>query len=282
MSNDELLQRKKHILYIVTIVLNQERQVINMSNKSERLNMAKEHTKLMTDKYFDQISSSVQNTEIYDNKVPLPSNLTIRSLNDCEPIRVVPYDTVSALFKYGSGTTTVLNFASFRHPGGGYISGAVAQEEALCTESFLYNVLVKFQNSFYAENNSFRCNSMYKNRALYSPKILFQKEQQQFSCDVLTCAAPNRSGTNVSAEENTRVLDSRIKFVLDIALAHDPDVLILGAFGCGVFGQDPAQVASVFKKYLTATDLSYHFKKVIFAIPDSRNSTFSVFKSIFD
>jgi len=253
-----------------------------MSNRSERSNTAKEHTKLMTNKYSDQISFSVQNTEIYDSKVSLPSNLAIRPLDECEPIQVVPCDTVSAIFKYGSDTTTVLNFASFRHPGGGYISGAMAQEEALCTESFLYNVLIEFQESFYAENNSFRCNSMYKNRALYSPSVLFQKEQQQFSCNVLTCAAPNVSGADVNAEENTCVLDSRIKFVLDIALVHDPDVLILGAFGCGVFGQDPAQVASIFKKYLTAADLPYHFKKVIFAIPDSRNSNFSVFKNIFD
>lgn len=253
-----------------------------MSNRSTRSDIAKEHTKLMTDKYFDQISFSVQNTEIYDDKVSAPSSSTIRPLDECEPIQVIPCDTVSAIFKYGSGTTTVLNFASFRHPGGGYIKGAMAQEEALCTESFLYNVLVEFQDSFYAKNNSFRCNSMYKNRALYSPSILFQKEQQQFSCDVLTCAAPNRSGTDVSTEENASVLDSRIKFVLDIALAHDPDVLILGAFGCGVFGQDPAQVASVFKKYLAAADLPYHFKKVIFAIPDSRNLNFSVFENIFN
>ncbi len=253
-----------------------------MNNRSEKSNTAKEHTKLMADKYSDQISFSMQNTEIYDNKVLLPSNITIRSLDECEPIQVVPCDTVSALFKYGSGVTTILNFASFRHPGGGYLRGAMAQEEALCTESFLYNVLIEFQDSFYTENNSFPCNSMYKNRALYSPSVLFQREQQQFHCDVLTCAAPNRSGTDISAEENARVLDSRIKFVLDIALAHDPDVLILGAFGCGVFGQNPAQVASVFKKYLTAADLPYHFKKVIFAIPDSRNSNFSIFKNIFN
>lgn len=252
-----------------------------MGKKSERLNTAKEHTKLMVEKYSDQITFSVQNTEVYDGEVQLPPNSTICPLDECNPIQVVPCDTVSAIFKYGKDTTTILNFASFHHPGGGYLNGAMAQEEALCIESFLYNVLAEFKDSFYAENNSFRCNSLYKDRALYSPAVLFQKGRMQFHCDVLTCAAPNVSASRVSAEENTRVLDSRIKFVLDIALGHNPEVLILGAFGCGVFGQDPTEVASLFKKYLTAADLPYHFKNVIFAIPDSRNSNFSVFKSVF-
>ena len=95
------------------------------------------------------------------------------------------------------------------------------------------------------------------NRGLYSPNIIFYKDGNCVSCDVITCAAPNKSTAqkyqNVSDEENTRVLRSRIKFVLDIAKDNYVDTLILGAYGCGVFGQDAKEVASIFKEYLNTT-----------------------------
>ena len=118
---------------------------------------------------------------------------------------------------------------------------------------------------------------MYKNRALYSPNVTFinPKDDSEVICDVITCAAPNYSAGfkygNVSKEENSKYLDSRIKFVLDIAADQKIDTLILGAFGCGVFKQNPQEVAEIFIKYLKTTHKC--FKKVIFAIPADVNST---------
>lgn len=101
--------------------------------------------------------------------------------------------------------------------------------------------------------------------------------------DVITCAAPNKSAAqkyqNVSDEENTRVLRLRIKFVLDIAKNNQVNTLILGAYGCGVFGQDPKEVASIFKEYLENSHKC--FKKVIFAIPEGRDGNLEFFKSVF-
>ena len=85
---------------------------------------------------------------------------------------------------------------------------------------------------------------------------------------------------NVSDEENTKVLRSRIKFVLDMATVNEVDTLILGAYGCGVFGQDPNEVANIFKEYLTTTHKGC-FSKVVFAIPNGRDKNLQAFEKVF-
>lgn len=110
------------------------------------------------------------------------------------------------------------------------------------------------------------------------------KDGDRVLCDVITCAAPNRSAAqkyqNVSDEENREVLRSRIKFVLDIAKENEVDLLILGAYGCGVFGQDAREVAKIFKEYLGTTHKC--FEKVVFAIPEGRDKNLEAFESIFN
>ena len=82
----------------------------------------------------------------------------------------------------------------------------------------------------------------------------------------------------VQSQENFTTLESRIKFVIDIAEEQQVETLILGAFGCGVFGQDPKEVAQLFKKYLAKTS---YIHNVIFAIPNKGNPNYSIFKCIF-
>ena len=85
---------------------------------------------------------------------------------------------------------------------------------------------------------------------------------------------------NVDATSNSLALLQRCKLVLDIADENRVDYLILGAFGCGVFGQDPTEVASTFKRLL---DYSKHyFTKVIFAVPKGlHKENYEAFKSVF-
>ena len=177
----------------------------------------------------------------------------------------------------------MLNFASYKNPGGMFINGSKAQEECLCHASYLYNVLSQFTDKFYKWNNENKNRALYFNRALYSPGILFFDGVEDFYCDVITCAAPNKSAAQqygkVSVQENTDVLKSRIKFVLDIAADNQVDTLILGAFGCGVFGQDAEEVAGIFKEYLSN---SYGcFNKVVFAVPDDYTNNLSAFRKVF-
>ena len=110
-------------------------------------------------------------------------------------------------------------------------------------------------------------------------------EKDWYDVNVITCAAPNKSTAqkyqNVSDEENTEVLRSRIKFVLDIAKDNDVDTLILGAYGCGVFGQEAKEVAGIFKEYLCTTHARC-FEKVVFAIPSGRIGNLEAFKAVWE
>ena len=72
--------------------------------------------------------------------------------------------------------------------------------------------------------------ALYLNRGLFSPGVWFFRENNHVECSVITCAAPNKSAAqkyqNVSDEENTKVLRSRIKFVLDMAKDNNVNTLI--------------------------------------------------------
>ena len=241
-------------------------------NKKGRAELAGIHTKEMEKQFPDEIKTAIQNSVIYsvDSEfTPIEAAAPEQNMT----AMIVAEDSVEAIMNYSQGKTAILNFASYKEPGGGFMAGSRAQEESLCHESFLYNVLCKFQY-YYDWNNENKNLGLYLNRAIYTPNVRFEREEKVEYCDVITCAAPNYSvgkkyGT-VSSETNAKWLDSRIKFVLDIAAEQEVDTLILGAFGCGVFGQDATEVISIFKKYLSTTHKC--FDKVIFAIPQDVHS----------
>lgn len=253
------------------------------NGKKERAEQAREHTEKMDKMYENMIKRSVRNTTTY-----LPGFKCTKIVDNAK-IKIIfdNMDSLSAILKYHENVPdekiAVLNFSSYKKPGGMFINGSKAQEECLCHESFLYNVLSQVTD-FYDWNNANRNRALYLNRGLYSPDILFLRDgfQEEF-CNVITCAAPNRSAAqkyqNVTDEENTRVLRSRIKFVLDIAKDNGISTLILGAYGCGVFGQDAKEVAEIFKEYLSTTHKC--FEKVIFAIPRGRDKNLEEFERVF-
>lgn len=145
-------------------------------------------------------------------------------------------------------------------------------------------MLSQFVLEFYDWNNRHKNKALYLNRGLFSPGVWFFRENSHVECSVITCAAPNKSAAqkyqNVSDEENTKVLRSRIKFVLDMAKDNNVRTLILGAYGCGVFGQDGTEVANIFKEYLTTTYKC--FDTVIFAVPSGRDGNYEKFAKVFE
>lgn len=254
----------------LTILKNQHTKNYYSGDKAKE---AKQHVRTMSRKYRTDIQRSVDKSIIYDEIEPQ------RAQGETK-IKVLNTDTVSALIQEKHDKTALLNFASYYNPGGGYLWGTMAQEEALCSESTLYNVLShKRFEMFYEENGKNVHNYLFTNRGIYTPHVNFERSNICTPADVITVAAPNRRRqASSTAEENSKALQERIDFILDIAQAQGVETLILGAFGCGVFGQNPIEVAQYFKDSLN----THHFNKVIFAImPDKLNTNYLAFKNVF-
>lgn len=219
------------------------------TDKENRAEVAKKHVIFIQNNFSDSIKNSVNNTIIYgiNGRTPNPKLAD----NIKQTIKVVPDGSVSGAFKYGIGKTCILNFASYKFPGGAYTEGSRAQEECLCMESTLYNVLSRFAE-FYDWNKQHLNKGLYLDRALYSKDILFEHNGIKREFDVLTCAAPNYSTASrynsCSKEENDNILKTRIDFIIDILIEQNIDTCILGAYGCGVFGQNATDVANYFKE----------------------------------
>lgn len=255
-------------------------------DKKSRAEQAGKHTEDMERLYGNSlVADSVKKTAAYN-----PGFVWVPKRDPQNTVVVVEdLDSVSAVMKYSAGEasphekTAVLNFASYKNPGGMFLNGSRAQEECLCHASYLYNVLRQFEGSFYAWNRQHKNRALYLDRALYTPWVLFEQDGASVCCNVITCAAPNKSVAqkyqNVSDAENTSVLRQRIQFVLDIAEHNYVDTLILGVYGCGVFGQDASEVAGIFKECLSSTHRC--FKKVVFAIPEGRDGNLQAFRSVF-
>lgn len=256
-------------------------------NKDQNKIQAQKHKEECERLYADEIKQCIEESKVHifghgraipDFKIKKPVNTEI-ILDDT--------DSVSAIYNCNADEiVAVLNFASYKNPGGMFLKGSMAQEEALCHESILYNVLSaqRFQDEFYGPNHNRLNKAMYGDDLIYSRDVLFIDEKAGNTyADVITCAAPN-AGTaseicHVKPEIIKANLKSRIQHVLYIALKNDIDVVILGAFGCGVFKNDPYDVATIFKDELDTT-FKGAFEKVIFAIPDSKSNNYKAFQDI--
>lgn len=246
------------------------------TNKEKMAERAVLHTQKVENKYQSEIQECINNTKCFTNEVSGYKNN--KRLDNA--IIIEDTDTVSSIFNhYNEGRVAALNFASYKNAGGCFLGGSTAQEECLCHASYLYNVL-KECNSYYAYNNEHKNNALYTNRALYTKNIRFFKNQKSVCCDIITCAAPNYYAAykyrRMDKESNSTALKQRIKFVLDVAEYNNVDTLILGAFGCGVFGQDPREVATIFNKELK----THNFNKIIFAIPSGHNDNYYWFNEV--
>lgn len=200
-------------------------------------------------------------------------------------IELVPLDSVSCAFeKPCEGKTAILNFASYKNPGGFFLGGSAAQEEALCHESNLYPILLHFDTSYYAENRKKLNRAMYTDRAIYSPLVVFEHNGERKEIDVITCAAPNFRAAhryqNVQAPENEEIFRQRIRFMFHVAELNGVDTLIAGAWGCGVFGQHPGITCRLMMNELVYD--KFQIKKVYFAIPnpDGRQPNFIQFEKV--
>ena len=251
------------------------------SDSKNRAIKAKKWVDKMEKEHPSEIAYSVKNTMMCRKE---NLNFSWSKRYSQTAVKLEALDSVSAVFKYTdqNSKTAVLNFASYKQPGGMFLQGSKAQEECLCHESTLYNVLMRFEDTYYTSNRKQLNRALYQNAALYSPDVYFERDDNSVKCDVITCAAPNFSAAskycNVSKEENATVLESRIKFILYLAATQQVDTLILGAFGSGVFGQNAKEVARITMNLLKHYDGV--FKEVVFAVIDEKSANYQAFNDV--
>lgn len=169
----------------------------------------------------------------------------------------------------------VLNFASAVHPGGGVTKGCTAQEECLCRCSTLLPTIDQrwIKEKYYAPNIE-RNDRRNTDACIYSPDIIIFKTDDEYPemmeekdwciTDVITCAAPDLREIYLTDEELYNLHASRAKHILTVAADNDVDILILGAFGCGAFQNDPHVVARAYRNVLD--EHIHDFDLVKFAI----------------
>ena len=173
----------------------------------------------------------------------------------------------------GAGPLVLLNFASARNPGGGFLNGAKAQEEDLCRCSALYPTLVQHQQ--YYDSNRNQSSLLYTDHAIFSPAVPFFKTRgtgdylaEPFLSSVITAPAPNTRPylkTSGDAGLLEQCFQRRWKNILAIACNVGIRNVLLGAWGCGAFGGDPAVASKTAKNALA--EFGPAFDQVVFAIP---------------
>ena len=221
--------------------------------------------------------------------------------NDSEAEVVVTRNrSFEAAMQYIEQRVCVLNFASATNPGGGVVNGSSAQEECLCRCSTLYNCLNTrdMWEGFYTPHRR-SGNPLHNDDIIFTPGVQVIKNDDYhllvdpFAVDVITCAAPNlrerpanlynpgeHDAVKITPARLRSLHEQRARRILSVAALNHAEVLILGAFGCGAFCNDPAIVAQAYKNVLP--EFIRHFRAIEFAVycRPGDDSNYQAFKSI--
>ncbi len=181
-----------------------------------------------------------KDAELPVRTLPVPRNFDI-------PSATRRLDTISCVLTLRAegmtGEIIALNFANAMVAGGGYRVGGDAQEESLCRCSLLYDELIH-QKDFY-RNHRRRPTPLYSHAMLLSRHVPVIRDMngtlidEQFTCSFLTCAAPNRRAAKflfIPDKVIRRIMQERIQRIIALIAEIKPEAAVLGAFGCGAFG----------------------------------------------
>lgn len=182
--------------------------------------------------------------------------------------KVIPYDSLTPVVMLPDEKFCVLNFANPVTPGGGVLGGALAQEEDICRKSTLYCALTSHEaRRYYLDHNvmlDMGDDRVFTSRCMYHPhvELVRNNDGSDIEFSAITCAAPILYTGDYDEDEYAEIFRERIYTILNCANDNGEKNLVLGAFGCGAFGNDPALVARIFREAL----FHYEFDGVIFAI----------------
>lgn len=256
----------------------------------KRKGIAKDTLRYMQQGYYEyngrqvQFAAAQQHSE--DNSVLITPERGAELVRNCTPPSagkqaehaVVNEATVQAILDFaraGAERVGVLNFASAKNPGGGFLNGAMAQEESLAASSGLYGTQLRHEG-YYRANRACR-SMMYTDHAIYSPDVVFFRDkrfellEQPVTASVLTLPAVNYGQVLLKGEDPEqahRVMQDRMRLALAIFADRGDRNLVLGAYGCGVFRNDPAQVAGWWEELLVEEGYGRFFDRIVYAVLD--------------
>lgn len=242
------------------------------------------------------IEDSVNATQSFSEAAVIPKPLPIEGgyATTFSVINTTTLDAARMLLNNNPNEeVAVLNFASAKNPGGGFIRGSMAQEESLALHSGMYATLQ--HDAMYDHHRTMK-GGVYTDWCIYSPKVpVFRDEmtgellETSWSMSMITSPCLNRSTMvktcKISHSELHRAIRKRMVRFLDVLAAHHVGNLVLGAWGCGVFGNDPNMVASIFREVLTTkAQFRNRWRKVVFAVLDNspRAQTLRAFQATFE
>jgi uncharacterized protein (TIGR02452 family) len=191
----------------------------------------------------------------------------------------------------------VLSFASATKPGGGFLSGAQAQEESIARASTLYtSIITPTATQFYQLHKKDRRDGFYSHAMIFSPSVIVLRDDAgawvpPHQIEVVTSAAVNagvvreRAGESPSRDVGERiesVMRERMARILFLFEMQGLRNIVLGSFGTGVFRNDVSMIADIWFDLLAEEGARFvhSFDRVVFGIIDKR--TAERFKAVFE
>ena len=246
----------------------------NRRNKLNNIEVFKDTRKLSQTIYKDSTESMKKYTKVYRDADDIIADKDM-NINSNMEIRVIQGGTVSTADALANSDAKIamLNFADAKRPGGWVIEGAPTQEENICRCTNLYETLVQPYciKNYYKVNLDFGVPDAeqhyvepYTDCLIYSKDVAIFKDDITYDdipvryVDVITSPAPCGNFKGVEP-----VLLHRMRGIVKSAYVNGVTCLILGAWGCGAFGQNPKVVSRCFAKVLKEFPV---FDSVIFAI----------------
>lgn len=249
-----------------------------MPTKEERQAEAAKHNGLVRGVFASDIEAAVASAKVYEDGDGRELELAEPRFEQTQA--VVVWEPLARAIERAAGKVCVLDSANFTRPGGNYLGGGWSPEEQICAESNLFPVLEGLKAIYHDANRQATHGGLNSDRALYLTDIVFTTGGVTKKRDVLVMAPVNRRfalENHRSEAECDMDLANRIEAIMRIAAANEVDTLVLHAFGCGFFENDPKAVAELFKGWLDAHP--GQFERVVFAI--AGGPSLDVFRDVF-
>lgn len=271
-----------------------------MSERDSRIKLFNETRRIFDSKVMKFPSSDGENVEIEGKKYNealthskrIHTDDTLQKLSGKKldlykdsDTKIIYLDTVGCgikLIKEGYNPV-ILNMANDKKPGGGVLNGSSAQEESLCIQGGLYDPLLNFQKQYPWDMN--KIDGFYHPNVPFIRDVNFEFLDKPYYMGVISMAMLrhkiNAKTNTASGTEAYKAVYKKIDTLLATAYLYGHDAVVLGAWGCGAFGNDPSKVSQIFKDVIE-DKYEKTFKRILFGIVDNEKSdNYTVFKNTF-